>query len=300
MVMPDASSNRATTRPKPGWEKLQNNLNDILRKISIEGSELFLSLVVDDDKIWLQNSSKNAKNRFKLKMVRHTRDNREGLNAHTVATSALTMPVNIQFETVGDSAVQCYKRAMAYITNADGNTIADVNMESLTDRGYTSLERVKENLLCGRDYLGTVARSHDWGFTYDQVPRSGDKRRHIQMSGTASLFCKEANIGFKKLTLAAFKNGSGSVSMAISSKHHGHCWDGIPLGNNSTHPTENDYVTVMNFHDTSSNSTPESKQFVLDHMETEVVDTQQNRVQQIGIYCESSVSHPRRLGHRLT
>ena len=240
----DRSFSRAATQPKPPWERLQGAVNDILRKISIEGSDLFLSLVIDDDKIWLNNTGSNAVNRFKLKQVRHTRDNRDGLNLHTVASSAMTVPINIQFETQGDSALKCYKRAIAYITNADdSNDVLEVRMESLTDRGYTSLERVKGTLLGGKDHLGTVARSYEWGVTYDQVLKAGDKRKHISTSGTSSLICQEASIGNKKLTLAAFKNGSQRVAMAISSKHAGHCWDGIPLNNNSTSPTESDYIS---------------------------------------------------------
>jgi len=65
----DRSFSRAATQPKPPWERLQGAVNDILRKISIESSDLFLSLVIDDDKIWLNNTGSNAVNRFKLKQV---------------------------------------------------------------------------------------------------------------------------------------------------------------------------------------------------------------------------------------
>ena len=55
------------TRPKPGWEKIQSILNELFRSIVIEGRMDTICIVIDDDKIWLDNTGSNAEDRFKIK-----------------------------------------------------------------------------------------------------------------------------------------------------------------------------------------------------------------------------------------
>jgi len=177
-VLPE--NTRQTRRPIPGWEKFQHKLNEILRLITVENNNNVLSLVVDDDKVWLSNKGANSGDKFKLKIVRHTKDNRDGLNAHTAVTSGMTIPANIQFEKEGDSAVKAYERAMSNLTLAEsGETIDEHKMETFTDRGYTKLAKVERSLKHGGDIIATVARSEEWGITYDQKLKPGDKRKLI-------------------------------------------------------------------------------------------------------------------------
>ena len=260
---------RNTRRPIPAWEKLQQKLNEILRLITVETNNNVLSLVVDDDKVWLNNKGANSADRFKLKLVRHTKDNRDGLNAHTAVTSAMTIPANIQFEKEGDSAVKCYERAMSDLTLAEsGDTIDEHKMETFTDRGYTKLGKVERSLKHGGDIIATVARSEEWGITYEQKLKPGDKRKLISTKGTSSLIVQATKVEGKNLTLAAFKNGTESVCLAISSKHVGHAWEGIPFKNQSAMPSEADYVECIFQSDAVDKD--ETKIVLLDHMRLHV------------------------------
>lgn len=206
----------SATRPIPGWELLQQALNDLFRAIIIEGRDDIICIVLDDDKIWLDNTGQNADDRFKLKIVRHVNDNRNGMNAHTTVTGGFLVPGNVQMEIEGDSSMICFQRSMKDLFQGNIQSQNYNNTEIYTDRGYTEKKRVKEILQCGGDVLGTVKRQFQWGFTYDQKLKPGDKRKILSTKGCAAQFIKKQKINEKTLTLSAFKNGTESPQGNIS------------------------------------------------------------------------------------
>lgn len=86
--------------------------------------------------------------------------------------------------------------------------------------------------------MGTVKRAPSWPFNFSMTdtnnekrsknPKS-DKRQLISVKGAAALFVKTTRKSVKTLGAFAFRNGSGTVSTAISSIHRFHQWDGVPL-----------------------------------------------------------------------
>lgn len=269
--VPEGEATMAGRRKRNAWQLFQNNINDFLRSLCVEGTSHDLSMVTDDDKIWGDNTGQNAVDRFLLALVRFISENRTGIVAHTVATTALNIPVNLQFQTVNDSAQTCNDRGMKFLfgENLSGN-VDDANVEQLTDRGYTRLNDVIASLKQGRDRLGTVARSREWPITYDQKIRGKDDRLLLSTSGAPCLVIKEAKIGNKRLTIAAFKNGTNSCSMAISSKYHEHMWDGIPRDNNSKQPERSDYVELLQLRNQRFPFSGTAKELLLNHMESNV------------------------------
>lgn len=252
-----------STRPTPLWEFLQVALNRTFRSIAIECIGDKICIVIDDDKIWLDNTGSNATDRFKLKIVRHTRDNRNGLNAHTLVLAGFLIPVNVQFEMEGDSPMICFKRGMNQLVP---EVHSQYNTETYTDRGYTDKAKVDRTLMKGGDVVATVMRQPAWGFTYDQYLKTGDKRKLLNMKGCASQHVKKQKLYGKELTLSAFNNGTGTIAMAISSKHKGHSWEGVPLNDKWKYPTQLDFLNSVYIHEDIHEI--EAKAMLLEHLET--------------------------------
>ena len=250
------------SRPIPGWERLQKVLNEGLRCIAVESNPNPLSVVVDNDKIWLNSSGRNAGDRYSLKYVRHTRDNRDGLVAHTAVTTAMCVPLNIQMEKQGDSAHKCYERVMAGISGV--NVTEELNclsMETNFDRGYAKRDKFERSMKMGTDIDSSTWARGEPPFTYNQEKRSGDTRMHLSTTGTSSLFVKEARVHNRRFTVVAFKNGTDSISIAASTKYSGHAWEGIPLNNLTNSPHESNYIQSL-----VEGKYEDEKAFVLEHL----------------------------------
>lgn len=250
-------------RSVPGWERLQQVFNALCRELMIEGREGKISLVFDDDKIWLTVSGANGVDKFKLKIVRHTKDNRDGLNAHSLCTTGFMFPVNIQFEIEKDSPLQAYERAMSQVNSSALN---EVNLITYTDRGYTDKGRVVKRMKKGGDLAATVQRQPGWGFTYDQYLQSNDTRKLLNTQGCASQFVKFQKIHNKTLTLSAFKNGTNTISLAISTLHSGHSWEGIPFNNDCTYPSQSDCLKEIYINKEAVENPESCKDAILDLM----------------------------------
>ena len=82
----------------------------------------------------------------------------------------------------------------------------------------------------GGDFIGTTKRTKEcWPFTFNQKPSQNDKRKHIDLPGTACLFVKRVKEARKSIFSSAFRNGTGKVNTCVSSLHRNHHWEGTAL-----------------------------------------------------------------------
>ena len=50
------------------WQRLQDSINKTMRTLFVIGNNRRFSIVVDDDKIWIENIGENAKQQFGIKL----------------------------------------------------------------------------------------------------------------------------------------------------------------------------------------------------------------------------------------
>ena len=127
------------------------------------------------------------------------------------------------------------------------------NVSIFSDRGYLLASLVWGFILAaGAHIVGTIKRAPSWPFNFikgdsDDNPsstriRKRDSRTFISSKGTTALFMKHIKKPIKTLAAFAFRNGTGTVSTAISSLHRHHEWEGI-----SMFPSELDEYEEDNF-----------------------------------------------------
>ena len=73
-----------------------------------------------------------------------------------------------------------------------------------------------------------------------------DKRIVLDPTRCPCPFVSESRIKGKKLSAVAFRTGSGSISNAISSTHHGHWWDAQSITNWNRSPYVTEYFHRCN------------------------------------------------------
>jgi hypothetical protein len=94
----------------PFWMKLENAFNVYSRSLFINGFTGALQVTVDDDKCHFNGNQYTAG----LKVVRHTKDNRNGHTCHTMVHSYSQIPIQIAWErSKNDSAEEATKRCYA-------------------------------------------------------------------------------------------------------------------------------------------------------------------------------------------
>lgn len=224
----------SSRRDTPIWESMQRALNDTCRSISILRRTGQIRLALDDDKVWFAHSGLNTEDNFGLNYVTHTKANRKGICGHTAVSASLNIPLGIEFERKGDSSIGCFKRLLDQLFPAhERDLTCDLrNVSIFSDRGYLDYNLVWGYLLkSGADVLGTIKRAASWPFTFQQNLGRNDKRTLISTKGAPTLWMKlqtRANL-FKSLAAYAFRSGTDNVSMAISSMHHRHQWEGVAL-----------------------------------------------------------------------
>ena len=100
-------------------------------------------------------------------------------------------------------------------------------IELLLDRGYPFYQLHDDYLLpAGGHILGTVMRSVNGAFTYDQQLRDGDHRELIPQKGPKDLLLKHRKAaGGKQVTASAYRSGTGTVTLGMSTKYPNHHWD---------------------------------------------------------------------------
>jgi hypothetical protein len=220
-------------RDKCVWENLQGAFKEICRAISVAGRRGKLRCALDDDKFWFSHKGNNAEDDFGLSYNNFAKPNRKGICGHTAVSSSLNIPLGIEFERKGDSPTSCFKRILLFLFGA-WSTVADMrNVSVFSDRGYLMPSLVWYFLLAsGADVVGTIKRAPSWPFTYSQTLSKTDKRTNILPKGAATLWIKLQNKAapvFRSLAAFAFRSGTENVSMAISSLHRSHHWEGVAL-----------------------------------------------------------------------
>ena len=216
------------------WESMQQAFNDTCRSISVLNRRGQIRLALDDDKFWFAHEGVNAEDNFGLNHLTFTKANRKGICGHTAVTASLNIPLGIELERKGDSSTGCFKRLLDQLFPAHERQLTcDLRHVSIfSDRGYLDPTLVWGYLLkSGADVLGTIKRAASWPFTYQQNLGRNDKRTLLSTKGAPTLWMKlqtRANV-FKSLAAFAFRSGTDNVSMAISSMHHRHQWEGVAL-----------------------------------------------------------------------
>lgn len=79
------------------WEMLETACNEICCSISITNRKGHISIALDDDKIWLCQSGKNAEDKSNIHYTTHVRDNRKGIIAHTAVSSGVNLPLGMYY-----------------------------------------------------------------------------------------------------------------------------------------------------------------------------------------------------------
>ena len=137
------STNR---RPELTWQKLEETLNKVLKKLSIDDREGKVSIAIDDDKIAMQLSQAGSDDLFQIKYTTHVRDNRKGAVAHTAVSTGVNMPIGICFERTKDKTVDCIMRLLKFHFAADGE-LKLRNIHVHIDRGYATPPLVVDTLM---------------------------------------------------------------------------------------------------------------------------------------------------------
>lgn len=226
----DVSFIGAGRREKCIWEYLEDIINDLCRTISISNRTGIISIALDDDKVWVNLTGKNKKDLFGIKYTTHVKANRKGIIAHTAVSTGANVPLGIIFERTTDSTVDCFKRLLDFLFGRNGATDLR-NVIIASDRGYMLPNTVFNYLMAhGANFVGTVKRmAQCWPFTFDQKLKETDQRMKIDTKGPATLFVKKISKSAKNVFAIAFRNGTDSVSTAVSSVHRNHHWEGVAL-----------------------------------------------------------------------
>lgn len=156
-----------------------------------------------------------------IKKQRHVSDNRNGFTLHPAGLPGSQLPLFFQWNGLNESNTDCYIDMVNQLFGhgMSSNNIDNCNLRNVafaSDRGYWGWELVSWCLIRGADIIGTVQRAQWFCFTYNQIQ---DKRIMIAERGAANAFYKSLTHyqpGAKSITAVAFRNGTGSVSLAMS------------------------------------------------------------------------------------
>ena len=272
----------AGRREKCIWEHLEEIVNNLCRSISVSNRPGKISIALDDDKIWVSLSGRNKDDLFGIKYTTHNKANRKGIVAHTAVSTGANLPLGIIFEKQKDTSGECFECLLKFLFERNGN--CDLrNITIASDRGYM-LPNIVFNFLIknGSDFIGTTKRmAQCWPFTFDQKLKPTDQRRKIEPKGPPTLFVKKVRRQIKNVFAIAFRNGSESVSTAISSIHRNHHWEGIVVNPVELQEYEVDPQNFMLSHsfsrvksDMLSNDETEGEKELISHLIESVIDVQ--------------------------
>lgn len=216
------------------WKIFQTVINSFLRDISIATNTDGISNALDDDKIWVESSGKNAEDAFGLRGVTHVKDNRKGIIAHVSGSSLTNLNNCFIFEEKGSTAVSCYREVFNTLFPSLDNArdaLPDLDgVMNYSDRGYTIAETVFDFLLAaGADFNNTVKRIAPFPFVWDMKVAESDKRTLLDARGGMTLFLKEIVKYDRLVTCSAFRTGTKNISTIITTKYHGFQWEGVCL-----------------------------------------------------------------------
>lgn len=218
-------------REKCIWEICEESVNHILRSVSIAGRTEDISIALDDDKIWVENTGQNAFDQFGLRKVTHVKDNRKGIVAHTAVSSSTNVPLSFVFEREGNNATQCFTALFGRMFPSRGHDLPNLcGVKNHSDRGYTIEKTVFEFLIpAGADFNNTVKRIAPFPCVWGMKVHDSDKRTVLKEKGAPTLYIKEIMNSGRLVTYTAFRTGTKNISAVVSTTTHGHCWEGISL-----------------------------------------------------------------------
>ena len=210
------------------WEEIEIIANDLCRDISITNRDGKITIALDDDKIWVILSGPNLYDTFEIKYSTHVKANRRGIIVHTAVSTGVNLPLGIAFERKKDSTSACFQRLLNSLFETNGNCDL-TNVEICSDRGYMVPNTVFGFILKnGGEFVGTMKHSAQcWPFTYNQKLKKNDERTLIDSAGPPTLYVKKVKADVKTVYSHAFRNGSNSVTTAVSTTHRNHHWEGI-------------------------------------------------------------------------
>ena len=232
-------------RDKCIWEHLEDLANNICRQISISNHPGKISIALDDDKVWVNLTGRNKTDTFGIKYTTHVKPNRKGIVAHTAVSTGANLPLGIIFERKKDTTYICFERLLRFLFETNG----DVDLRNVligSDRGYMLPTAVFEFLIKnGANVVGTTKRMLQcWPFTFDQQLKESDNRTKIDSKGPPTLFVKSVSSALKRVYAIAFRNGTESVTTAVSSIHCNHHWEGVALNQMELVQYEEDPVSL--------------------------------------------------------
>ena len=150
-----------------------------------------------------------------------------------VATT--TMLLSFMFEKTGDKAVDCLKiifcKNLFPGSSESAEALPDLNgITNHSDRGYTIHSTIFNFLLpAGADFTNTVKRIMPFPFVWGMKLNRNDPSKNLDEKGAPTLYIREVMSHGRLVTCSAFRTGTGNVSAVLTTKIHGHQWEGICL-----------------------------------------------------------------------
>lgn len=215
--------------PKPLWRSIEDALNKVLHELFVEGFEGKMEVTIDDDKVhFLAVRPMEA---YEPKATQHVRDNARGFVIDTAAYTASGVPVAVHCQGHNDSTRTSTDALLRQFVPADGGADAKslTNMSFGFDRGFLNYSRVRDIIVKGGGIFAGTLQRQDWvPFTYSQRLRSGDDRTDIEVDGPKAVFCKQYKLpapSHVSMFVYAYRNGTGGVTLALSTEHAGNHWE---------------------------------------------------------------------------
>ncbi|CAB9527303.1 unknown protein [Seminavis robusta] len=205
----------------PFWMKLEGSINNYGREIFIEGFPgPVMQVTLDDDKPHAHGNTYTAG----LKSMRHVKDNVPGHTLHTLVLSYSQVPVQIAWEReVNDSSETATERIFSQgITPMAAQGGGDLRPISCAkDRGYWTHSILHQYFMKAGAKIraGTVKRQPCIPMTYRQNITGKDTRVDVPVTGARTLQIMETTSHGRKLYCQAFRNGTGGVTLGISTEH---------------------------------------------------------------------------------
>ena len=186
--------------------------------------KIFVAL--DDDKVRFQFSTKAVREDKDylcgMKPSQHVKANARGIVIDSAVSSSSGFPLGFSVLRQGENNTQNYDRIVRLMFS-HRFTVAAAMMQALdgitfcSDRGYWTAPLILLLLNLGATVFGTLRRM-DWvPFTYDQPQRGRDKRERIEKKYGRSVFQAFSRWGIYMLKILAWRSGTGSVSLAMTS-----------------------------------------------------------------------------------
>ena len=211
--------------PTKLWEELQEALNKDCRALFLSG-DVKVYIALDDDKIRFMFSKQALRNDkdflFGAKPCQHTKSNRRGFTIDTAASSATGFPYHFSVLRQGVNNTQNYENMVKYMFGhrfacAAAMAQALYGLKFCSDRGYWTAPLMIALLSLGATLLGTLKRCEWVPYTYDQKLSANDKREKIETKYGRSLFSACARWHQYLVKVLAWRGGTGSVSLAMTS-----------------------------------------------------------------------------------